>query len=212
MEKELKGGTENLPVQRKEEPDTGANGDTGVQKWYAVRSSKVMITFPVEEDSCPDEDETGPEENKTGLDIPDGQDPSPQPQLYSEQGETADAPQDSLLFYGAVREEHNKAAEGVAVMVFACCKDHTERFLGYTISGSEGNYLINIPDLSDYKDITGFIVRAGGTTREHQKAHGSPTGYEREKNPDSPNKNFHSFLRFIYDNPNKSLHELAKGF
>jgi len=211
MEKQLKGGTENIPVQRKEEPDTGADGETGVQKWYAVRSSRVMITFPAEEDSCPDEDETIPEEKKTGPDIPDGQDPAPQPQPYSEQGETA-APQDGLLFYGAVREENNKPVKGVAVMVFACCKDHTERFLGHTISGSEGTYLINIPDLSDYKDITGFIVRAGGTTLEPQKAHGSPAEYEREKQPDSPNKDFHSFLRFIFNNPNKSLHELAKGF
>lgn len=212
MEKELKGGTENLPVQQKEEPDTGANGDTGVQKWYAVRSSKVMITFPVEEDSCPDEAETGPEENKTGLDIPESQDPAPQPQLYSEQGETACAPQDGLLFYGAVREENNNPAVGVAVIVLACCKDQTERFLGHTISGSEGTYLINIPDLPDYRDITGFIVRAGGTPREPQKAHGSRPGNEGEKPPDPPNKNFQSFLRFLYNNPNKPLHDLTKGF
>ncbi|HBV98310.1 MAG: hypothetical protein JL50_19740 [Peptococcaceae bacterium BICA1-7] len=203
MEKDIKGRTEKQPVERQEEPYTGG------QEWYAVRNSRVLITFPAEKNS-------GPDENETGQDVPDGQDPAPppppQPQLYSEQGEKDVATQDGLLFYGAVREENNKAVEGVAVMVFACCSDHTERLLGYTISGSEGAYLINLPDLPDYNDITGFIVRAGGAHREPEKTHGSRAGYEEKKRPDSPNKDFNSFLRFIYNNPNKSLHELVKGF
>lgn len=211
MEKDYKTGTGNLSIQREGEPDIRANVDTG-QEFYAVRSTRVMIRFPVEKDS-------GPDENKTGPDIPDGQElvnyekecSARQPQLYSEEGETAgapQAPQDGLLFYGAVREENNKVVEGVAVMVFACCKDSTERLLGYTFSGNEGTYMVNIPDISDYKDITGFIVRAGGTTREPEKVHGSRVRFEGEKHSDSPHKDLHSFLKYIYNYPHKSIHDL----
>lgn len=192
MEKDLKGGAGDLPIQPEEGPNTWADAH---QKWYAVKSARVMIPFPAEEDSGPDETITGP-------DAPDSRE-APEPQLHSDQEEAAASPQEGLLFCGAVRDENNKAVEGAAVMVFACCRDNTERLLGYTISGIDGNYLINLPDLPDYGDITGFIVRAGGTPRETGKAHGSRAGYERD---------FQSFLRIIYNNPNKSLQDLVKSF
>ncbi|MDD2553044.1 MAG: fibronectin type III domain-containing protein [Desulfotomaculaceae bacterium] len=69
---------------------------------------------------------------------------------------------DGLLnFYGMVKGNDAAAVEGAVVVVFACFTGGSERLLGATITGKQGEYFICIQKLPDYNDLLGFKVRAG---------------------------------------------------
>jgi uncharacterized coiled-coil DUF342 family protein len=66
-----------------------------------------------------------------------------------------------LNFYGMVKDNDAAAVEGAVVVVFASFTGGTERLLGATITGKQGEYFICIQKLPDYNDLLGFKVRAG---------------------------------------------------
>lgn len=163
-------------------------------------SAQVMIKFPPanadNNGDCNDEnkiDENSPQDTD---DLPD----------Y-----TGDIQNSNLIFQGVVRDGNNKALEGAAVMVFACYKGGTEKPLGYSFTGEDGAYIVNIPPPPDYKRLEGYKVRAG-------KGIPPPEGGGRkadygEKPPTKPaNRGFYDFLRLVSGKPDKTIPELMKEF
>lgn len=106
----------------------------------------------------------------------------------------------NLIFQGVVRDGNNKALEGAAVMVFACYKGGTEKPLGYSFTGEDGAYVVNIPPPPDYKSLEGYKVRAGKGIPPPEGG-GRKTDYG-EKSPTRPaNRSFYDFLRIIAGKP-----------
>ncbi|MFZ5649856.1 MAG: carboxypeptidase-like regulatory domain-containing protein [Bacillota bacterium] len=174
-----------------------------------TRSAKVTIKFPPEnadnDDDCTDENKTDEniDENNTEEACPPDTDVLPD---Y-----TGDIQNNNLLFQGVVRDGNNKALEGAAVMVFACYKGGTEKPLGYSFTGEDGTYIVNIPAPPDYKRLEGYKVRAGKGTLPPDG--GGRTADYGEKSPTKPaNRGFYDFLRMVSGKPNKTISELMKEF
>lgn len=183
---------------------------------YVTRSVRLTIKFPLRIDDNDDdspfesEDEVKEEIKKEEAGSPGLHDPVSGDQTGLED-HTGGVQRNDLLFYGVVRDHSNKALDGAAVMVFAVYRDGIEKPLGHSFTNTEGAYIINIPAPPDYSGLEGYTVRAGkGSPPTEEK---SPPVKNRERPGIIPsNRNFHDFLKFVSNSPNKTISELIKGF
>jgi len=184
---------ENVNTERDSHPEESRNDHT---MFYAVSSAKVAINFPIVKEKSiqknPSNNSEEPIENELPLED-EGESGRAQPiakNVIVDNG-------DELVFYGVVRDENSEVLEGAAVILFACYSDGQEKPLGYAMTGSNGEYVINIPDKIDYNDLVRFKARAGKAINKPAK--GADQVNDMKKHDLNYRKNdFNSFLKLLF--------------
>ncbi|MFZ5643095.1 MAG: carboxypeptidase-like regulatory domain-containing protein [Bacillota bacterium] len=183
---------ENVNTERDIYTGESQNND---MEFYTVSSAKVAIKFPLLKEDCLQEEQSSTieetMENELRLD-----DEAESGKAEPDEKNITAGSTDELVFHGVVRDENNEVLEGAAVILFALYRGGQEKPLGYALTGSGGEYVINIPGKIDYDDLDGFKARAGKAIGEPAK---STEPARDKKRPDLNNRknDFNSFLKFL---------------